>query len=105
MRFLVTSYSNPDDSRVIEGTGFRVDDGGAICIVNKEELVARLVNVNVEALPSGSKESSAKLAKLGGKYVNFDLLDWLSGPHSPEDVNKVSADINSLAGSVLSQVK
>lgn len=102
MKFLVTSYSDPNDSRVIEGTGFKVDEGGAILIVNKEVLVARLINVNIEALPSG-RESSKALVKLAQKYRKFDLLDRMSGPMRPEDVNQISEDVKSLAGSVLSQ--
>lgn len=104
MKFLITPYNNPDDDRIIEAAGFSVDETGHIVLKDgKGEMVARLLNVNVEPLPTGKKQSSAKLAKLAGRYLNFDLLDRMSGPMSPEDVNAISDDIQSLAASVLSQ--
>lgn len=107
MKFLVTSYSDPNDTRVIEGSGFRVDEGGAILIVNKEELVARLVNVNIEAIPSG-RESSKALVKLAQRYRNFSEEDLVSvfaseEPQVTKDSKALATDIRSLAGSVLSQ--
>ena len=99
--FKVTAYNNPDDTRFIEADEFGIEDGHIILKV-KDKPVARLINVNVEPV-TVKKASSVKLAKLAGKYVNFDLLDRMSGPMSPEDVNAISDDIQSLAGSVLSQ--
>jgi len=103
MKFLITSYSDPTDQRIVEGTGFVVDEAGHICIKDNGETIARLLNVNIEPLPAVGKVSSVKTAKLAGKYINFDLLDWMSGPQSPETVNAVSDDIQALAASVLSQ--
>lgn len=103
MKFLVTSYNDPNDTRVIEGTGFRVDEGGAILIVNKEELVARLVNVNIEAM-STSRESSKALVKLAQKYRTFSDVQLGNIVQAGDDsVARLCDDIKSLAGSVLSQ--
>lgn len=103
--FLISDINNPDNERIIIADEMRFEDNRLI-LEKKGKIVASLLNVNVEPLPDGgTKKSSPVLGKLAAKYISFDLLDRMSAPWSPEDVNKVSEDIRSLAASVLSQVE
>lgn len=90
---------------LIEAHGFEIEEGtGAVLFYDvADKLVARIFNVSVVPLAAASRESSERLVELAQHYIDFDLLDWISGPQSPETAKAVSADINSLAASVLSQ--
>lgn len=101
--FLVSDISGAA-SRVIEADSFIVEESGYTVFHDENSnLVARFINVTVEPI-SASRESSKALVKIAQKYRNFDLFDQIMGPGmSPEEVNKISEDVKSLAGSVLSQ--
>lgn len=104
MKFLITSYNDPADQRIVEGTGFVVDESGHICIKEIDETVARLLNVNIEPLPAVGKVSSVKMAKLAGKYINFGSDDLTNVVNAGEDnALRLCDDIQALAASVLSQ--
>lgn len=108
MKFLVTDISNPDNARVIEGSGFRFEDNRCVIVggskVKGEEIVASLLNVNIEPLASGGRESSKTLVKLAQKYRTFSDVQLENIVQAGDDsIARLCDDIKSLAGSVLSQ--
>lgn len=89
--YLVRDVSG-DNARIIEADSFSIVDGNRIQFYDEDSnLLAVLLNVTVEPC-SAERRSSKELVKLAQKYIDFDLLDRMSGPWSPEEVNKVSAE-------------
>lgn len=92
-RFLVTPLDKSLPSSIIEAARFYHEPtSGALYFVDEhDDMIARIFNADVQQLQS-SKQSSAELSSLAAKYISFQHPD-----------QQVTADIRSLAASVLSQ--